>query len=43
MNLDHLGGYVLPGGPLDARPAIEQANANHREKPLDPLEEIERA
>lgn len=27
MNLDCLGGYVLPGGPVDARPAIEQANA----------------
>lgn len=25
--LDRLGGYVLPGGPLDARPAIEQARA----------------
>ena len=25
--LDRLGGYVLPGGPLDARPAIDQARA----------------
>lgn len=25
--LDHLGGYVLPGGSTDARPAIEQARA----------------
>jgi 5,10-methylenetetrahydromethanopterin reductase len=25
--LDRIGGYVLPGGPLDARPAIDQARA----------------